>query len=332
MHRVPSLYLPDTLPNPQAIQSFGDNRHGYEPEFWEFQYEVYRYLERVSDAVLAKRYTDILRNMRALISLERDVIPIQSFLSSWYWFRKEHQTRFEFFLRDVPVPVTPPHDVFFNNEARGAPVCPKHVNAGDVLFRYDKRLYIQAMVDQGQIRIRPASGFLQMEQDHARQDDECSKESFLAGSYSRITTKQGRDIPIIGDVRRTTSAPNYYVFCMTCDWDSALFADFDADSCIVVKDVECFARRLENAASAHLPEWYFHHNPVHYFDPYERTKNEYSNATMCKDFRFAHQREYRFLWFSQRGDEPDGFKFLELGSLQDLAELHRENVDRISDA
>ncbi len=49
MLRVPSFHLPESFPHSEAIRSLGDNLHSYEPEFWEFQYQIYRYLERVSD-------------------------------------------------------------------------------------------------------------------------------------------------------------------------------------------------------------------------------------------------------------------------------------------
>lgn len=323
MLRVPSLRLPEKLPHSEAIRSFGDNLHSYEPDFWEFQYQINRYLERVTDELLIERYKDILRNMNALISRDRDVIPIQSFLSSWYWFRKEHQTRFEFALRDLPIPVASPLGIKFNNEVMGAPIRPGHPNAGDVLFRYDKRTHIEKLANEGQVRIRPASDFLQMELDRARHDDECAKKYFSSGTRTRIITQDGRNIPIIGDMEQTVSSPNYYIFCMTCDWDMELFSDFDgADTCVIIKDAELFATQIEIAAATQLPGWYFHHNPVEYFDPYERLENEYIDNAMCKDFRFAYQREYRFLWFSQNGGVPDGFKFLELGSLGNLAKIH----------
>ena len=323
MQRIPSLRLPQRLPHEDAIRSFGDNLHGYEPEFWELQYQCYRYLERAPDTVLVTRYEDILRNMRALVSRDRDVIPIQSFLSSWYWFRKEHQTRLEFLLRNVEPPIQPPTDVVFDNVAFGAPARPVHPNAGDVLFRYDRRTQIERIATDGLIRIRPASGFKTLEDDRARQDDECKKKAFLPGAHTRITTRDGIAIPILGDAEKTTSMPDYYAFCMTCDWDIDLLAAFDgADSCIVIKDVGEFTRRIEHAAAEQLSNWYFHHNPVEYFDPYERIKNEYLNAGICKDFRFAYQREYRFLWFPQNAEVADGFKLLSLGSLRDLAEVH----------
>lgn len=324
--RIPILKLPETLPSGQAICSFGDNQHSYEPEFWELQYQLYRYLEGVSGVVLAERYSSILNNMRALISRDRDVIPIQSFLSSWYWFRKEHQTRFEFALRGIQLPVPPPYDAVFDNKALGAPIRPKHVNAGDVLFRYDRRqgaetCHIEAMRRNGIVRIRPASDFREIEQDKARQDEELSKKSFLPGSHTRITTQDGREIPIIGNVQQTVSMPNYYVWCVACDWDNGLFTHFNADCCIVIKDGDEFVRRLEVAVADLLPGWYFHHNPVQYFDPYEKQRDEFFDAAMSKDFRFAYQREYRFLWFPENVEDANGFIYPKLGCLEDLVEF-----------
>ena len=190
------------------------NLHCYEPEFWEFQYQCYRYLERAPDTEIVTRYEDILRNMRALVSRDRDVIPIQSFLSSWYLFRKEHQTRLEFLLRNVEPPIQPPTDVVFDNVALGAPARPAHPNAGDVLFRYDQRTHIERIATDGLIRIRPASGFKTLEDDRARQDDECKKKAFLPGAHTRITTRDGTAIPILEDAEKTTSMPDYYAFCM----------------------------------------------------------------------------------------------------------------------
>jgi hypothetical protein len=55
MLRVPDLTLPDMLPDPEAIRSWGQNRHSYEPEGWELEYACYRYLGRVSDDHLGHR-------------------------------------------------------------------------------------------------------------------------------------------------------------------------------------------------------------------------------------------------------------------------------------
>jgi hypothetical protein len=318
---VPSLTLLASLPHTNAMKSFGSNRHAYESEFWELQYQAYRYLGRMSDADLVVRHESIIRNMKALLTTDRDIIPIQSFLSSWFWFRKKHQTRLEFLLRGISVPA-PPDAGSLTSTLSAAPIRPLHPNAADVLFRYGQRKDLSSMLSDGAIRIGPASHYKNMQGDLARFDEECSKTSLLPGQHTRVTTMDGRNIPVIGDVSRSVSAPNYYALCMSCDWDLSLFDDFGADCCVIIKDPETFAVRLETTFAPVLPGWYFHHNPVEYFDPYETTRNGYFDATMCKDFRFAYQREYRFLWFSQQGEEAGDFKFGKVGSLGDIAELH----------
>lgn len=321
MLRVPVLKIPDVLPHPDAIRSFGDNRHSYDPEFWEFQYENFRYLGRVLESKLVKRYREIIRNMSALVSPERHIIPIRSFLSSWYWYRKEHQTRLEFLIRGIETPIEPPNEIL-NNTPVAAPAHPRSPNAGDILFRYGERKYMQPIVEQGSVRITPASYYRIIEDDCGRADDELSKRSFWPGEYSKITTMDGKEIPIKGDVQRTVSAPDFYILCMTCDWNPALFDDFKADLCVVIHDPEIFATKIEIAARIQLSDWYFHHCPVHYFDPFERSRHEVFDAGMCKNFCFAYQREYRFLWIHTGGKEAAGFKFLELGPLGDIAELY----------
>jgi hypothetical protein len=56
---------------------------------------------------------------------------------------------------------------------------------------------------------------------------------------------------------------------------------------------------------------------VEYFDPYERTAHEYFDNAMSKDFRFAYQRETRFLWAGS-GRPAHGFIDVDLGPLHDI--------------
>jgi hypothetical protein len=51
-------------------------------------------------------------------------------------------------------------------------------------------------------------------------------------------------------------------------------------------------------------------------------KNQYFDAAMCKDCRFAYQREYRFIWMNLEGQEARGFRHLNLGPLDDIAKVH----------
>lgn len=323
--QISVLTLPSGLPHPEAIKSFGAAACNYEPDFWEFEYQIYRYLGRISDNELLKRHREIVRNMEALTTPDRNAIPIESFLSSWYWFRKEHQTRFEFLLRGKLV--EPPYfkDMGASKLAKSGPPRPKHPNAADVLFRYGQRAHLSKAVHEGILRIFRASKQKEKVGDEARFDDECAKRSFMPGQYARITTMSGETIPIHGDVSRLVSGPDYYMLCMSGDWDPKLFDDFSkSDCCLAVRDAEAFANRLEMTAQSVLPasSWFFHHNPVEYFDPYEIHRSGYIDTATRKDFRFAYQREYRFLWFPIKGDQTEEFRDLPpLGSLGDIAQL-----------
>lgn len=325
MLRIPSVELPQEYPHPEAINSFKDNKHSYEPEFWELQYHISRYLEGVSELALMERYQEIIRNMHTLISKERNIIPIQSFLSSWYWFRKEHQTRLEFFLREIEVPCTIPNNSDFQNKDEMKPVRAKYPNAGDVLFRYGEIDHITDAFKKGRFLIRPASQFDALKEDSARNDDETSKYSYMAGNSTKITTQDGVKIPVIGDIKRTNSMPDYYMLCVSSDWDDKMFSDFKADACLVIKDVDLFSHKLEKASLELFPKWFYHHNPIDYFDPYEKVKNERIDAGMSKDFKFAYQREYRFIWAPPPEENPDEIKFLEIGNLEDISVIYTAN-------
>jgi hypothetical protein len=320
MQELETLKLPGALPSANAMKSWGHSSHSYEPEVWEFEYKVRRFLGRVSDEAVRARYDAIVRNMQAIVEEDRNVIPINSFLSSWYWYRKEHQTRYEFQLRALslerPLPVlnASPRDT--------GPARPRGPNAADVLFRYGMLGHLEDLLGRGSLRIKAAREYALMELDPARKDDEVSKHSFSPGDYTRVTREDGRPIKVIGDVKHSVTGADYFAYCVSGDWDAGLFDDFGVDCCAVIHNPDEFARRMEIAAKQQLPGWYFHHNPVHYFDPYEPGVNEHIDNAMAKDFRFAYQKEYRFLLASLQGHRAEGIKALELGPLGDIVTLH----------
>ena len=320
MQKIQSLELPEQLPTSGALKSWGQNKHDYEPEFWEFQYDTYRYLKNVDNDKLDERYRYVHRNFCILVRPERHVIPVNSFLSSWYWYRKEHQTRYEYFLRNRTLPLSLPCP-------RGdfsAPARPKGPNSSDILFRYGGSQFMKPFIERGEIRIRPASFYKDGPVSDHRTDDELNKKRSFPGQHSRITTMEGKGISIIGDVHETVSnGVNYYALCMSTDFEPQIFEEFsDYDSCVIIKDPEQFAARIEASSRNALPNWYFHHNPVEYFDPCEPYKNQYFDPVMCKDFRFAYQMEYRVIWHPQEYGSAKDYIFLRLGSLEDICDLY----------
>lgn len=313
--RIPPLDLPKMLPANDAITSWGQSKANYEADFWEFEYQCYRYLSSLNDAVLSSRHAEIVKNLECLASPDRDVIPIRSFLSSWYWYRKEHQTRLEMELRGLVAPLSPGYIPEISVGSRL--IRPKHPNAGDVLYRYGNLNRLEQLQSSGGLRMWHAEFYAKLEKDEARQDKEMAKDRYLNGPLTVITNSDSVRIPTVGDVCISHSGPEYFLLCMSCDWDAKLFDDFKVEHCGVVEEVDGFAMSLERAISLAMPGYLFHHNPVEYFDPHETVSNQYFSHTMSKDFKFAYQREYRFLMMNDTSiPSRREYVDLELGPLR----------------
>lgn len=321
MLKVPSLDLPTVFPAKTVMQSHNHNETAYDPEFWELEYLGNRYLENASHEALIDRYLAISKSMGTLYSHDRHVIPIGSFLSTWYWFKKEHQSRLEFHHRGFEPPARPGTIVPMTF---AAPARPQHPNSGDVLFRFSKIDYLVPMLREGRVRMTSASKYLDHELGSARMDNEIRKTRYVPGKQVRLITNSGQSIPIIGDLRRHVDMINYYIFCTSSDYRPTFFDEFEgSDACVVIYDVDTFAQRMEAAINVACPGWIFHHNPVEYFDPYESTSlNDTIDPIMNKDFRFAYQMEYRFVCFPPQDVPARQHIDLVLGPQHDVAFLY----------
>jgi hypothetical protein len=114
-----------------------------------------------------------------------------------------------------------------------------------------------------------------------------------------------------------------YVFCTASEHDTRLFAKFPnrdgspADACCVIWDVEEFRRRIESRTKKRFSGWSFHHLPISYFDPYENGKN-YISPGVSKQFDYAYQREYRFIWAPPHAATFSNVINVEIGPLTDI--------------
>ncbi|WP_155957819.1 hypothetical protein [Fodinicurvata sediminis] len=304
----------------------------FDTELWKFEYDCNRYLKNTTEDHLADRYIAICRNIRYLVCPLRDSVPIKAhFLSTWWWLRKFVHLNYEYQLRGSAPPSSDKTEVPDTPSVQPVSI-PRHPNASDFVVRYSEERFLSDFVMNGTVRIAPASSYRGEHLNEDRRDDELNKHRFLRGDLTRITKQDGSTIRVIGDVQRTTSySVNYYTLCCSTEHDSRLYPAFPnssgepANAFVVIWDIDAFARRLEIAAAQHLKGWYFHYIPVRYFDPYEWTPKEDIDPGTSKDFRYAFQREYRFLWFPLHGGVAKEPIFLNLGSLTDIAGLYRHD-------
>ncbi len=314
---APALQLPNNMPDKQAIKS--DTQ--YLPEMWELEYSCYEYLDSLSDDALYKRHQAIIKNMRALTSSDRHIIPIEcGFLSSWYWYRKEHQTRCEMVKRNLPMPQAIAELPIQLPTNHAVAIRPTHPNACNVLYRFTEPQYAEKLLRKGVLYLKCASEMVAHKGHEARYDIETEKSRITLGKHTKITTMDGKAIPIIGDVTHTRSLPDYYLYCMSLDYDKTLLEEFGG-ACVLIKEPKEFSRRLEEWGKRNLYGWNFFDLPVEYYDPYELIRNQHIDARLSKRIEFAYQREFRFLFFHSLGVPAKKMPPIEIGSIEDIAEI-----------
>jgi hypothetical protein len=305
-----------------------DPRH--DAELWAFEYDIYSYLESVSHEDLDQRYKEIVNNVERLVCPLRDTPPARAhFISSWWWLKVKFQTEREYSRRGKALPAL---NAGLPVRDRPVPCIPTSPNEGNFVVRYGEAKWLEPMLREGVIRIKPASKYKDEVglTDIARHDDELNSHRYVSGKRVTIRSQSGQVIPVLGNLQHTIGGGDYYVLCCSHEFDYRLFSAFRnaqgkaADACLVINNVDEFATRLNAAMQERLKNWDFYWNPMFYFDPYNVLHKQKTIPGAHKDFKHAYQREYRFLWFPLFLDPSLTIEALDLkiGSLKDIATLH----------
>lgn len=268
--------------------------------------------------------------MRSYAVTFRDRIPLTNYHSSWYWFRKEHQTRLEFALRSIKPPA-------LNHATQGTresgPTYMETTEGKIFIFRYDKREHIRQIIEQGRVRFSPAKVYEDEENNVTRRDDELQRNSYLFDQHLTLIHGESGlriDIPFENLQRAIPRVP-YHLVCFSCIWDAELFSDFKADTCVAVTDPREFINRLKATTNELFPNRHLKCGAVRYFDPYECRENVSIDSTdpaMYKNFQFAYQHEYRvILWPDIEAPPVDGFQFVNIGPVQDIMKMYDKDEE-----
>lgn len=175
----------------------------------------------------------------------------------------------------------------------------------NVLFRYSRKEWNEAFLKTGAARIVPAAHY----------DDTCH--SYAVRDNEREKTFMDRN----GDWW-AARINNFYVSCFSMAFDFRYFADFNADSCVVIRDVPELTRRIV-AAARKLPDLIGEKAgaPTIYYDPIcTDAPGDGREIQFSKHFRYAYQREFRYCFTPKKPGELEPVTLC-LGSLEDIGEL-----------
>jgi len=200
---------------------------------------------------------------------------------------------------------------------------------GTHLFKYGKVRYLKPLLEVGVLRILPASDYKKPSLNYAVRDSEleftyesCSaKVHHPPNKDYAVPRSQWVEMPVIGSVKFTENLEHdYYISCFTSHYENRLFDDFEANACLVIKDIPRFKESLRSRMQEVLPSWTFSYRTVEYRDSY-RMGTSRVNIVFTKHFRYAYQAEFRFAWVPQGKTEALKPIHLELGPLRDYCEL-----------
>jgi len=276
-------------------------------QLWELQYRQKRYMQTLDRPELDARFHDVLNNFSNIVGDGK--IGLTGFDQPenprLYWLETWTHVLHEYSLRGIGLP---PFDrskasLFgepgYKYELATCAIERVHAKR-PYLAKFISHMFAREMFERGRILIRLASEFHNLELDVARRDNERDH------SGSRIDFRDGRS--------------NYLMYCMSMGLRPRLFADFKADAAVIIRSPGQFVERLIQASDALPFETDGETGAVTYVDPLRDNPNRI-RVGFSKRFSFAYQEEWRFIW-RPRGNAVLGKEyFLELGSLEDIAEL-----------
>jgi hypothetical protein len=290
---------------------------------WIDEYRDSRAYSHLTEDQLYSRYAALLENV---IAFEDSGCAFIARPFAPYWSKRLAWTEQEFRLRAAPEQLVAIQERELKQPRPRVIAARKlwsHIEQpplGSYIVKFGKRAHVEEMLSKGRFRISPATSYRDPSLNPAIRDDELNAQiMFPAGTrLSMQIDGEYKEVPnIIGPLCHTRHCENFYVFCAAGSFDPRLFDDFEADACLLVRDLNRFGLPLLREFSAVASMTKVVHGSVHYEDPLHPV-GEIHLVEMIKHFRYEYQREWRMVWNSE---EPLSLTatpiFVEIGSLAD---------------
>ena len=300
-------------------------------EFWRQQYRLRRYMEHLKEHELQQRASDVFNNLILLNEESKIGLPKITNESEKWMILWTHVLE-EFFIRFGPYPNG--FTTGFMKNARipdpRSSLAPKAAKAvkntslpdGDYLFKYGKSQNLKQALYEKQIRISPASSYDDPSLNLAIRDKELEFSVFPSPSEVKMKAYDGKTGEYKGDIRpeniviTTQSKTNYYVYCLSLSFAPRLFLDFDADACLVIRKPIEFQEIILFAFENKFRDWSGVGQKITYIDPLNCSIKDI-DVFFSKDFRFAYQQEYRFIWLPPTAMQSIDHVFIEVPNIQE---------------
>jgi hypothetical protein len=304
-------------------------------DIWRMQYRANRYARHLSQSELDQRIRDVLLNNihagQEGIHLGRlNIAPDAVSSPSTVWIEKFTHLLEELNLRHVALDAKLPRDIpnFASDLAKkaAARLASIGVSPEEVFVKFGKRTHMERLYEEGALRIQPATYFAETNHNEARKDDELTHVVSVVMSRDELVkvVSNPQDVPsIIPDQRIDVILKwpsDYWLYCVSSAAEARLFVDYNADSCVIIRDRARFTRMLGIASMKSLSSAAMRHGTAQYADPLLPAASQ-TFVPLLKHFRYTYQSEYRFCWLPISPIARVAYADVQIGSLKDFSDL-----------
>ena len=319
---------------------------------WAREYSANRYCRYETRQELHQRYQDIWVNTQVLIPSGKIGLTTDK-----NWYRLQQHVITELQIRGQPPTRSNHHpgvqeaQPFFDGDLcrTAVDVVSAQDTDHDVLVKYGKRAHMESLFQKGELYLNSATSYNDSVHNQAVRDNELAID--FKGGYLRTMSpmqfydmdqpppkhvmNQGTafrsiyNLPELGSKQYATAVvqfpTDYWMFCMAEVLDPRLFADFEADSCLLIKR-KPFVERVLRMATLQLPNVQEYFDRIRYVDPLgawpgSTRVTPFIPIHMTKVFRYAYQRESRFAFLPKRFEGRLEPTCIRIGTISDIAKL-----------
>lgn len=172
------------------------------------------------------------------------------------------------------------------------------------LYKFSKRMHIRDLVEKGEVYLSPASRFSGNHLSKGAHDPtELYIEERLPDNveWEVFDGRNGASKGLLQGAKwgplRSQSDKDYYVFCMSYRYDAALYAEFEADTCLIIRDPDRFINQVGLALRRELPGWSIDAGTVLYLPDkaFFSRHPTYHEIFYTKPSTYRHQCEIRIV-------------------------------------
>jgi hypothetical protein len=113
---------------------------------------------------------------------------------------------------------------------------------------------------------------------------------------------------------------DYWLYCVTNSVEPRLFVDFEADSCVIIRERAKFSRMLAEASRHQLSGAVMREGPAMYVDPLRPTTANLF-IPLVKHFGYSYQDEHRFYWLPATPIPKLSHADVQIGNLKEFSDL-----------